>query len=92
MTIEEITKLAEAGYITDSTLFRAAEEDVTVLEKLDLKDFITQVAVASNDALIEEIIGGEISEIVEPENEPSDLPTVDPEDEPVASGEDMTEE
>ena len=73
--IEKLKKLADAGYITDVTLFRALNENPDL--KININDYITQVGI-NVDEILGEIVEEPAKEPeVEPAKEPEELPTVD---------------
>lgn len=74
--IEKLEKLADAGYITDVTLFSALKENPDL--EININDYITQVGIN-----IDEILG-EVAEEpkVEPTEEPTEEPTKEPAKEP----------
>ena len=70
--IEKLKKLADAGYITDVTLFSALKENPDL--EININDYITQVGINVDEIL------GEVAE--EPTEEPKVEPTKEPEVEP----------
>ena len=74
--IEKLKKLADAGYITDVTLFSALKENPDL--EININDYITQVGINVDEIL------GEVAEEpkVEPTKEPAEEPKVEPEELP----------
>lgn len=59
MTINELNKLANEGYVTDVTLIRACIENPAILEKININDFVS--AIVSPVDSSKEIADAEIS-------------------------------
>lgn len=72
MIIEKLKKLADAGYVTDVTLFSALKENPDL--EININDYITQVGINVDEIL------GEVAE--EPKVEPTEKPTKEPAKEP----------
>ena len=74
--IEKLKKLADAGYITDVTLFSTLKENPDL--EININDYITQVGINVDEIL------GEVAEEpeVEPTKEPAEEPEVEPEELP----------
>ena len=70
--IKKLTKLADAGYVTDVTLFSALKENPDL--EININDYITQVGINVDEIL------GEVAE--EPKVEPTEKPKVEPTKEP----------
>ena len=81
--IEKLKKLADAGYVTDVTLFNALKENPDL--EINIKDYITQVGIN-----IEEILGEVVEEPkVEPAKEPAKEPKEEPAKEPEVKSEEL---
>lgn len=84
--IEKLKKLADAGYVTDVTLFKALNENPDL--EININDYITQVGIN-----VDEILGEVVEEPkVEPAKEPAKEPEVEPAKEPEVEPEEEPEE